>query len=212
MPAHANICFTCLLQLLAKHLLLMCAGVSGRFAHSQLHAIMGPSGCGKTSLCKALARRLPANRVLGDIRVLCSSAADGYKSESELAVCGHKRSAAKTKCDLAYMTGYVPQFDLLHESLTVRVGPSLLMSYDVLCYVILCCVLFAVVPQLDLLHESLTVRGGPSLLMSYDVLCYVILCCVLFAVVPQLDLLHESLTVRGGPSLLMCYVVLLYVI
>eukprot|EP00882_Tetradesmus_deserticola_P006807 GHRQ01007167.1.p1 GENE.GHRQ01007167.1~~GHRQ01007167.1.p1 ORF type:complete len:454 (+),score=193.21 GHRQ01007167.1:164-1363(+) len=94
-------------------------GVSGRFAHSQLHAIMGPSGCGKTSLCKALARRLPPSRVLGDIRVLCSSAADGYKSESALSVCGHKRRVAPGKCYLAHMTGYVPQFDLLHESLTV---------------------------------------------------------------------------------------------
>jgi ABC-type multidrug transport system ATPase subunit len=105
--------------MLSLFVLFVFAGVSGRFAHSQLHAIMGPSGCGKTSLCKALARRLPANRVLGDIRVLCSSAADGYKSESALAVCGHKRSAAKAKCDLAHMTGYVPQFDLLHDSLTV---------------------------------------------------------------------------------------------
>ncbi|WIA22163.1 hypothetical protein OEZ85_004499 [Tetradesmus obliquus] len=94
-------------------------GVSGRFAHSQLHAIMGPSGCGKTSLCKALARRLPSNRVLGDIRVLASSAADSYKSESALAVCGHTGRLAQAKCDLAHMTGYVPQFDLLHESLTV---------------------------------------------------------------------------------------------
>jgi ABC-type multidrug transport system ATPase subunit len=94
---------------------------------------MGPSGCGKTSLCKALARRLPSNRVLGDIRVLCSSAADGYKSESALAVCGRTGRLAQAKCDLAHMTGYVPQFDLLHESLTVSGQLMSNMSFAVAC-------------------------------------------------------------------------------
>ncbi|KAF8058431.1 ABCG25 [Scenedesmus sp. PABB004] len=91
-------------------------GVSGRFAHSSLHAIMGPSGCGKTSLCKALAGRLPMERIVGDIRMRCSSAADGFGSESEVAVTG---LASGVVANLAYMTGFVPQFDLLHESLTV---------------------------------------------------------------------------------------------
>lgn len=93
-------------------------GVSSRFAHSQLHAIMGPSGCGKTTLCKALAGRLPQNRMCGDVRLLCSSAADGYKAEVELTAAGSAGSAAAA-CNISNMTGFVPQFDQLHETLTV---------------------------------------------------------------------------------------------
>jgi energy-coupling factor transporter ATP-binding protein EcfA2 len=40
-------------------------GVSGRFAHSRVHAVMGPSGCGKTSLCTLLAGKLPAKYTSG---------------------------------------------------------------------------------------------------------------------------------------------------
>jgi hypothetical protein len=94
-------------------------GVSGWFAHSQLHAIMGPSGCGKSTLCKALAGRLPMSRVAGDIRVVCSAAADGFQSKSELAMAGCQTSCS-LRLDVANMTGFVPQFDLLHETLTVR--------------------------------------------------------------------------------------------
>jgi hypothetical protein len=93
-------------------------GVSSRFAHSQLHAIMGPSGCGKTTLCKALAGRLPQSRMCGDVRLLCSSAADGYKAEVELTAAGSAGSAAAA-CNISNMTGFVPQFDQLHETLTV---------------------------------------------------------------------------------------------
>jgi len=93
-------------------------GVSSCFAHSQLHAIMGPSGCGKTSLCKALAGRLPESRMCGDVRVLCSSAADGFQAAVELTAAGSVGSAAAA-CNISQMTGFVPQFDQLHESLTV---------------------------------------------------------------------------------------------
>lgn len=93
-------------------------GVTSRFAHSQLHAIMGPSGCGKTTLCRALAGRLPMNRICGNISVLCSSSDDNFQSESELVVCDSNGSS-ETSSDLSHTTGFVPQFDLLHESLTV---------------------------------------------------------------------------------------------
>lgn len=98
-------------------------GVSGYFPHSQLHAIMGPSGCGKSTLCKALAGRLPSERICGDIRVLCSTAADGFASQTELALAdskGFKFGPSAAACNISHMTGFVPQFDLLHESLTVR--------------------------------------------------------------------------------------------
>ena len=94
-------------------------GVSSRFDHSQLHAIMGPSGCGKTTLCRALAGRLPMNRVCGNISVFCSSAEDGFRSESELVV-SDSSGASTASRDLSQTTGFVPQFDLLHETLTVR--------------------------------------------------------------------------------------------
>lgn len=93
-------------------------GVSSCFAHSQLHAIMGPSGCGKTTLCKALAGRLPQSRMCGDVRVLCSSAADHFQAAVELTAAGSVGSAAAA-CNISHMTGFVPQFDQLHESLTV---------------------------------------------------------------------------------------------
>ena len=93
-------------------------GVSSRFDHSQLHAIMGPSGCGKTTLCRALAGRLPMSRVCGNVNMLCSSAADGFRSESELVVCD-SLGECNASHELCQTTGFVPQFDLLHETLTV---------------------------------------------------------------------------------------------
>ncbi|KAF8061902.1 ABCG21 [Scenedesmus sp. PABB004] len=93
-------------------------GVSGEFRHSQLHAIMGPSGCGKTTLLKALAGRLPAARAWGDVRaVLCAQGAAGADARGGGAAPQGELSLAASA--VAHMTGFVPQFDLLHESLTV---------------------------------------------------------------------------------------------
>ncbi len=77
-----------------------------------------PAGTGKTTLCKALAGRVPRNHMVGDVRVLCSSAADNFKAEVELTAAGTAGSAA-TACNISHMTGFVPQFDQLHETLTV---------------------------------------------------------------------------------------------
>ena len=57
-------------------------GVSGRFAHSHLHAVMGPSGCGKTSLCTLLAGKLPRTRVSGMSAVHRLDAPDDHKRNS----------------------------------------------------------------------------------------------------------------------------------
>lgn len=65
--------------------------------------------CGKTSLCKALAGRLPLSRVVGDVAFVCE--ADGPASTAEPLVLSP--TGAKS------MIGFVPQFDLLHESLSV---------------------------------------------------------------------------------------------
>ena len=73
---------------------------------------------GKTTLCKALAGRVPRNHMVGDVRVLCSSAADNFRAEVELTAAGTAGSAA-TACNISNMTGFVPQFDQLHETLTV---------------------------------------------------------------------------------------------
>ncbi|WIA38572.1 hypothetical protein OEZ86_001885 [Tetradesmus obliquus] len=121
-------------------------GVSGRFVHSQLHAVMGPSGCGKTSLCKALSGRLPSNRVWGDISVLVSSSSssrtpDATASNAEAsalsgsagpgaaaaaaAAGGGGGSGLLPASEVAHITGFVPQFDLLHESLTAAVDEVL---------------------------------------------------------------------------------------
>jgi hypothetical protein len=73
----------------------------------------------KTTLCKALAGRLPVNRICGDVRLLCSSAADAFQAEVELTAAGTAGGAAAA-CNISQMTGFVPQFDQLHETLTVR--------------------------------------------------------------------------------------------
>lgn len=52
-------------------------GVSGRFLHSRMHAVMGPSGCGKSSLCNLLAGKMPQkNLIQGDIRVYVTQPGD----------------------------------------------------------------------------------------------------------------------------------------
>ena len=54
----------------------------------------------------------------GDVKVLCSSAADNFKAEVELAASDSMRGAGAVS-NISHMTGFVPQFDQLHESLTV---------------------------------------------------------------------------------------------
>lgn len=73
----------------------------------------------KTTLCKALAGRLPTNRICGHVRLLCSTAQDDFASEVELTAEGMPGAAAAA-CNISHMTGFVPQFDQLHETLTVR--------------------------------------------------------------------------------------------
>jgi hypothetical protein len=77
-----------------------------------------PCRCGKTTLCKALAGRVPLNRMCGDVRLLCSTAEDNFQSEVELPATGSMRGAGAVR-NISQMTGFVPQFDQLHESLTV---------------------------------------------------------------------------------------------
>ncbi len=84
-----------------------------------------PAYTGKTTLCKALAGRVPRSNMVGDVRVLCSSAADNFKAEVELTAAGTAGSAA-TACNISQMTGFVPQFDQLHETLTVGEGLTML--------------------------------------------------------------------------------------
>jgi hypothetical protein len=54
----------------------------------------------------------------GDVRLLCSTAADNFQSEVELPATGSMRGAGAVR-NISQMTGFVPQFDQLHESLTV---------------------------------------------------------------------------------------------
>lgn len=102
---------------------------------------------GKTSLCKALAGRLPTRRVWGDVNVLVSTTTDAVTASGAGAAAdssAHKIPAAAAAASdsavvpagaagsagystallpaaaVAHITGFVPQFDLLHDSLTVR--------------------------------------------------------------------------------------------
>lgn len=54
----------------------------------------------------------------GDVRLLCSTAEDNFQSEVELPATGSIRGAGAVR-NISQMTGFVPQFDQLHESLTV---------------------------------------------------------------------------------------------
>jgi hypothetical protein len=108
---------------------------------------------GKTSLCKALAGRLPSNRVWGDISVLVSTNGNSTNScntpvtskATDTLASSVKSNAAKDTAAaafavgngggllpaaaVAHITGFVPQFDLLHESLTVSVVVCLVCYY-----------------------------------------------------------------------------------
>ncbi|MEW5318601.1 MAG: hypothetical protein WDW38_009812 [Sanguina aurantia] len=81
--------------------------VSGSFPHSHLHAIMGPSGCGKSSLLSLFSGK-PLNTVLS-----CG------KVEVQQYQAGVSWGEAKPLSDIRYLVGFVPQDDILHESLTV---------------------------------------------------------------------------------------------
>jgi hypothetical protein len=94
---------------------------------------------GKTSLCKALSGRLPSNRVWGDISVLVSSSSStpgtlvppGTAAAAAAAVegasvhSGTGGAALLPAAEVSHITGFVPQFDLLHESLTVSLTDGL---------------------------------------------------------------------------------------
>lgn len=75
-------------------------GVSGRITSGELCILMGPSGAGKTTLLNILAgRNLKSNA----------------KIDGEILINGSKRDDRWKRC-----TGYVEQFDLLHQFLTPR--------------------------------------------------------------------------------------------
>ncbi|GIL69196.1 hypothetical protein Vretifemale_158 [Volvox reticuliferus] len=74
--------------------------VNGRFEDARLSAILGPSGCGKSSLLTLLAGR-DAHWPLNDGVILIN----GVKAVSPR--------------DLKYVTGFVPQDDILYPELTV---------------------------------------------------------------------------------------------
>ncbi|GAB4822174.1 hypothetical protein N2152v2_009220 [Parachlorella kessleri] len=76
------------------------SGVTGRFAHSKVSAVMGPSGAGKSTFLNVLAGRATQyGKVSGAVRV-------------------NKRDIDIRR--LQAITGFVPQEDLVHEDLTVR--------------------------------------------------------------------------------------------
>ncbi|KAL4458314.1 hypothetical protein ABPG75_013179 [Micractinium tetrahymenae] len=76
------------------------SGVTGRFAHSRVSAILGPSGAGKTTL----------------LNVLRGSGGIVGRQSGRLLVNGREMRLAA----LQSITGFVPQEDIVHEDLTVR--------------------------------------------------------------------------------------------
>ncbi|KAG2453490.1 hypothetical protein HYH02_001711 [Chlamydomonas schloesseri] len=82
--------------------------VSGDFPHSHLHAIMGPSGSGKSSFITALIGKAGGGAITGNVTV--------WKCDSQEDELG-------TPCvfeEIRYLTGFVPQDDVVHETMTVR--------------------------------------------------------------------------------------------
>jgi ABC-type multidrug transport system ATPase subunit len=76
------------------------SGVSGRFTHSRVAAIMGPSGAGKSTFLNVIMGKTAGlGQVTGGIR------ANGREMRPE---------------DLRGIVGFVPQEDIVHEDLTVR--------------------------------------------------------------------------------------------
>lgn len=75
--------------------------LSGDFAAGRMHAIVGPSGCGKTTLLRALLGLVPSK---GKVWI------DGKESANP----------ANKKLTPGQRLGFVPQFSIAHEDLTVR--------------------------------------------------------------------------------------------
>jgi len=76
------------------------SGVSGKFTHSRVAAIMGPSGAGKSTFLNVIMGKTAGlGQVTGGIR------ANGREMRPE---------------DLRGIVGFVPQEDIVHEDLTVR--------------------------------------------------------------------------------------------
>ncbi|KAL6769007.1 hypothetical protein ACKKBF_B17105 [Auxenochlorella protothecoides x Auxenochlorella symbiontica] len=76
------------------------SGVTGRFEHSKVSAVMGPSGAGKTTFLSVLMGQSSSHgKTMGSLRI-------------------NGRSVGIP--DLQSVVGFVPQEDLVHEDLTVR--------------------------------------------------------------------------------------------
>lgn len=74
-------------------------GVTGKFEAGQLVAIMGPSGAGKTTFMNVLCGKATYGRMTGHVYI---------------------NGEEKPIQDLKPVTGFVPQDDVVHETLTVR--------------------------------------------------------------------------------------------
>ncbi|CAK0888590.1 unnamed protein product, partial [Prorocentrum cordatum] len=74
-------------------------GVTGSIGKGKMAAIMGPSGCGKTTFMNTLCGKSTYGRMTGQ-------------------VCVNGEAASVSR--LEHIMGFVPQDDVVHESLTVR--------------------------------------------------------------------------------------------
>lgn len=87
--------------------------VTGIFPHSQMHAIMGPSGSGKTTFMTTLCGKASYGIMDGTVDMLLYKLRKATRVKDELPV-PHSFDS------LRYITGFVPQEDIVHETLTVR--------------------------------------------------------------------------------------------
>ncbi|KXZ52790.1 hypothetical protein GPECTOR_8g178 [Gonium pectorale] len=82
--------------------------VSGDFPHSHLHAIMGPSGSGKSSFITALIGKAGGGVITGSVMVWKCTSQDDELGQP----CMWE--------EIRYLTGFVPQDDVVHDTMTVR--------------------------------------------------------------------------------------------